>query len=114
MLSIDGDWNDNWGGTHSIDAFAWISGTSRFDITDVDDAAGWLVAQNAATNDWSPGLWSRFDWTWGTDGTFWYCQTAYAADTEADALATPAADPADPGTTGCGGFSWTAMSAAAE
>ena len=113
MLSIDGDWLDGWGGTHSIDAFAWVSGSSRFDIAQADDAAGWLVAENAATNEWSPGLWSRFDWTWDTDGLLWYCQTAYAAETFEAARDTPAANAESPGTTGCGGFSWTSMAAAA-
>ncbi len=111
MLSINGAWLDGWGGDHDVNAFAWTSGTSRFDITTADDGAGWLVAQNAATNEWSPGLWSRFDWTWDGDGGLWYCQTAYAATTEAEAIATPAADATDPATTGCGSFSWSALTA---
>ena len=111
MLSINGEWADGWGGTHTINAFAWTMGTDGYAISEADDSAGWLTAQNAASNSYNPSLWSRFDWTWDSGGTLWYCQTAYAAATEADALATPAADPADPATTGCGGFSWTSMAA---
>lgn len=112
MLSINGEWSDSWGGSHSIDAFTWLSGSSSFAITRADDAAGWAVAQNGASNSWSPGLWSRFDWTWDVDGGVWYCQTAYDAATEADALDTPAADATDPANGGCGGFTWTSMSMA--
>jgi hypothetical protein len=112
MLAINGDWFDSWGGSHSIDAFTWLSGSSSFAITRADDAAGWAVAQNGADNAWSPGLWSRFDWTWDADGGLWYCQTAYDAASEADALATPAADATDPATTGCGSFAWTSMTMA--
>jgi hypothetical protein len=113
MLSIGGVWTDAWGGSHFIDAFAWRYEFTVYSVTEANDAEGWLVAQNAATNEWNPGLWSRFDWTWDGDGLLWYCQTAYAAESEEAARATPAADPADPGTTGCGGFSWTSMSPAA-
>jgi hypothetical protein len=113
MLSINGEWADGWGGTHDINAFAWTSGSSRYDITQAHDEESWLVAQNADTNDWSPSLWSRFDWTWDGAGQLWFCQTAYAAATEADAVSTPAADPSDPANSGCGGFSWSSMDAAA-
>ena len=108
-LSINGDWNDGWGGVHNINAFTWTSGTSTFAITQADEAAGSLVAQNGAANPWSPGLWSRFDWVWDAEGQLWYCQTAYDAPDEAAALATPAADDTDPSSGGCGGFSWTGM-----
>lgn len=110
VLSINGNWNDNWGSNHVINAFAWTTGSSSYDITQAHDAEGWLVAQNSASNEWSPGLWSRFDWTWDSEGGLWYCQTAYAASTEADAVATPAADPSDSANTGCGGFSWSSLS----
>ena len=36
----------------------------------------------------------------------WYCQTAYAAESEEAALATEAADATNPAEEGCGGFSW--------
>ena len=78
------------------------------DISTYDDATSFLVAQNAATNTYNPGLWSRFDWTWH-EGRYWYCQSAYDAASEADALATPAADPADPPAGGCGGWPWSGL-----
>ena len=109
-LPINGAWVDGWGGTHDITAFVWVNDSSRYDISQTD-ATAWLVAQNGSDNAWNPGMWSRFDWTWDGDGLLWYCQTAYAAATEADALATPAADATDPATTGCGSFPWTSMEA---
>ncbi len=108
-LPIGGAWVDSWGGSHDIDAFVWTSGSSWFDITAWDADAGWVVAQNAESNEWNPGMWSRFDWAWDSEGALWYCQTAYAAASEADALATPAADATDPSTGGCGAFSWTGL-----
>ena len=105
-LSLTESWDDSWGGSHQIDAFHWRMGDSDFSITEANDKEQWLIAQNGADNSWNPGLWSRFDWTW--NGDLYYCQTAYAAATEADARATPAADAANL-ESGCGSFSWTAL-----
>ena len=113
VLSITGGWTDSWGSTHAINAFRWAIDFSFFEVSQADDGAGWLVAQNGLANEWNPGLWSRFDWTWDAEGALWYCQTAYDAATEADALATPAADAADPAAGGCGGFTWTSLTPAA-
>ncbi|MFT4979505.1 MAG: hypothetical protein ACI8S6_005416, partial [Myxococcota bacterium] len=108
-LSINGTWTDGWGGGHIVTAWAWTSGESGYSITESSDDEGWIVAQNGTDNSWNPELWSRFDWTWHTDGTLYFCQTAYAAATEADARATPAADATDPTASGCGSFSWTSL-----
>jgi len=112
-LPIEGTWADGWGGSHTITAFVWENWGSVFEITEANASEGWLLAQNSVTNTYAPGLWSRFDWTWDSAGTLWYCQTAYEAASEADARATPAADPGDPATSGCGGFSWTSLAPAA-
>ena len=111
-IEIAGSWADGWGGTQEISSETWTSGDAVFHISQFDNDADYAIAQNDAANEWNPDLWSRFDWTWHTDGVLYYCQTAYAAASETDALATAAADASDPTTTGCGGFSWTSMTAA--
>ena len=110
-LPITGAWSDDWGTSHVINAFEWAMDDSTFEISQATPAENWLVAQNGASNAWSPGLWSRFDWAWDSDGGLYYCQIAYDKASEADAAATPAADGANLGS-GCGGFGWTALSAA--
>ena len=109
-IAIAGSWTDSWGGTHTIDDVHWDQGYASFHISQYDNGGMYAIAQNDEGNDWSPSLWSRFDWTWDSSGALWYCQTAYDAATEEAALATPAADPANPAASGCGSFSWTGMS----
>ena len=81
----------------------------QFDY-DLNWAAMFVIAENDADNAYSAGLWSRFDWAWdGTD--LYYCQTAFAEATEADALAVPAADSSDLLNAGCGAydFPWSKL-----
>lgn len=108
-LEIAGQYTDSWGGTYQITSATWDQGTSGlYNIAEYDNDGNWLVAQNDATNTYNPGMWSRMDWTTNA-GTLYYCQTAYAAETQQAAKDTPAADATDPETAGCGGFSWTAL-----
>ena len=109
---ISGDWADNWGGAHSISAFVWENGSSNYRIsssqTDEDEDNGRIVAQNDANNDYNPGLWSVFDWTWSSDWELYYCQSTYNAADEAAAEAAESADASDL-SSGCGGFSWSQL-----
>jgi hypothetical protein len=110
-LAVIGQYNDGWGTFHAVLPDAWHIGSlspsgSVFTFTRYDNDEGWAIAQNHADNAWSPGLWSRFDWT-VSGGGLWFCQTAYEAADEDAAEATPAADATDPATSGCGGFGWT-------
>ncbi len=108
-LAIAGTYTDDYGFTHVIDDEAWVLGEdSRFDILDFSNAEGWVVARNAPTNEWNPSAYSRFDWVF-VGPTLWYCQTAYAAPTLAEALATAPADASDPEAGGCGGFPWSRL-----
>ncbi len=108
-LAIAGSYTDNWGGTHEITDGSWVQGSSTYHITQFDNDAMFAIAHNDSGNEYNPDLFSRFDWATDGSGQLWYCQTAYAAADEAEALATAAADPTDPATTGCGGFSWTQL-----
>ena len=115
-LEILGDYTDNYGGDHQITNETWTqyTGTTIFHISQYDNDGDFLIAQNDAANTYSPELWSRFDWTTDGAGTLYYCQSAYDAADEATALATQAADPADPATTGCSSFAWTTLTPVAR
>lgn len=110
-IEIAGEYVDNFGGAHLVTNTMWTQGegetASTFTFTAVVNADRVAIAQNGASNMFSPGLYSRFDWH-VADGLVWYCQTAYAAETEAAAWTTPAADVTDLAA-GCGGFSWSEL-----
>ncbi|MFK7927004.1 MAG: hypothetical protein AB8H79_02355 [Myxococcota bacterium] len=107
-VPFEGDWVDGFDTAHSVSADSWTLGSSTFTFIDVDADEQTIIAENAATNEYNPGLFSRFDWT-VVDGQTWYCQKAYdAADADA-ARNTDPADDSSPNTTGCGGFPWSRL-----
>ena len=110
-IEVGGVWTDGWS-FHIIDDDVWRIGAwpdhSDHLISQFSNDEDWAVAQNAPDHPWAADLWSRFDWTW-SGGAWWYCQSAFDAATEIDALATEPADPADPATDGCGGFPWSEL-----
>jgi hypothetical protein len=101
---IVGEYTDEFGDTHTIDATSWTNSAGVFHIEQWDDEAMWLVAENDEANTYSPGLWSRFDWAWSGD-VLYYCQSVFDGATVDAALAGSAN--ADDLTMGCGGFAWT-------
>jgi hypothetical protein len=111
-LEIAGTYSDDFGGSHEITSDSWTqvyeSGTSVFNISQVSNKDSYLIAQNDADNEYNPELWSRFDWT-ERDGSLWYCQTVFDAETEQEALDADPADDSDPANGGCGGFAWTEL-----
>ena len=123
-----GTYTDNFGGEQIIAADTWTSGSFLFHISQYSNDEGYVIAQNdselksqycsdwnlytqedceAAGETWTDlaDKWSRFDIASDADGGLHYCQIAFGADTEADALAV-SADATDLAT-GCNGFSWT-------
>ena len=102
-IHIAGDWVDEWGAEHSIDSDSWNDNT----ITHYDNHGMWAVAQNSEDDAFSPGLWSKYDWTWQSEELY-YCQSTFGADTEADALSAESANASDL-EAGCGGFPWSLM-----
>lgn len=108
-LEIVGSYTDSWGGSHTVTEETWASGSASWAIAAYDNEGDHLVAQNAATNTYFPGLWSRYDWLW-SGAELYYCQSAYDAATQADAQAA-SADRTDLGA-GCGGFGWTLLTPA--
>jgi hypothetical protein len=114
-LEIAGEWLEEFapgmGVTHTIDEMQWDQtadfGSSVFHIDSYDNEARYVVAQGDEANEFFPGLWSRFDWTWDGDALY-YCTAVYDADTVEDALAAPASEPGDL-EMGCGGFPWSLL-----
>ena len=114
-LEIAGEWLEEFapgmGVTHSIDEMQWDQtadfGSSVFHVDAYDNEARYVVAQGDEANEFFPGLWSRFDWTWDGDDLY-YCTAVYDADTAEDALAAPASEPGDL-EMGCGGFPWSLL-----
>ena len=97
---------DNFGDAHTITEAEWQNSAGSFAISNYDNVAMYLIAQNASTNQFSPDLWSRFDWTWNSDQLF-YCQSVFDAATPEDAEAGGA--DVDDLESGCGGFSWSML-----
>ena len=112
---IVGSYDDSFGGTHIISATEWVQGTppdtSSHAITFIDNDARVAVAQNATANAFFPDLWSRFEWTWDTDGQLRICQSVFDAADEDAAIDATGANDADL-EEGCGGFSWTVLTPA--
>ena len=113
-LAIIGSYVDDYNSDHTIGANEWamvmFGSPSAFHYSQFSNTDQFIIAQNDDANDYNAGKWSRFDWTWtGGDTQLWFCQTAYAAESEADALGTTAADDSDPANTGCGGFAWSQL-----
>ncbi len=105
-LSILGSWIDDWGMDHDVTRDTWTNAGSVFHITQADGIDNFVVARNDAANPWNAGLWSKFEWGYGGD-VLYYCQIAYAAETEQEAAAARASRASL--TTGCGGFPWSRL-----
>ncbi len=106
-LEVIGSYDDGTLG-HEITQNEWTIDTSTvFAISQYDNDADFLVAQNDSANTENPDLWSRFDWTYDT-GDLYYCHIVGDAADEATAAADETADPADLAT-GCAGDVWTKL-----
>lgn len=105
-LELIGSWTDAYGGNHLIDADTWTTDYSGYTISQFDNDAGWVVAQNDSTNGWNPDLWSKFQWATDSAGELFYCQIAFDAADEQAAIDTPDADVTDM-VSGCNGFGWS-------
>ena len=114
-VEIRGLWDDGFGSTHAVTDDGWLTwgfgDPSRFDATQWDDAAGWLVAQNGADNEYNAGLWSKFEWM-TAGGDLVYCQSTYDAADEATAEVA-SADREDLAG-GCNGFGWSTLTPDAQ
>lgn len=113
VIEIAGEYMDNYGSSHTIDAAQWSSdpdGKYPFGINleVVDNDADWAAGADL----YDDGLFSRYHWFEDGEGVLWYCTQVYGAATLDDAIADESQpDTADVATTGCGasGFPWTRL-----
>jgi hypothetical protein len=121
-LSIIGEYIDPYGSIHEISSDTWtqtfimegmegmegMEMKNLFQIEQYSTQELYIIAQNSSENEYSPSLWSRFDWLI-VEGELWYCQTRFDATSSDEALSSPPADPSDITRTGCGTFPWTML-----
>lgn len=109
---IAGRYTDAFGGSHTVTATRWEQTgegfSSGFRFTLVDNDEDWAVAQNDATNEYSPSLYSRFEWV-EAGGVLYFCQSPFDAATEAAAIDSARPGRGDPANSGCGMFGWSAL-----
>ena len=104
--------------THVITASTWHmygdgEDVSVFKILTYSNREGYAIALNHADNAFAGGAYSRFDWFIDDANAVHYCQTRFDAATEQEAFEAAAADADDLAGAGCGGFSWSELTAVA-
>ncbi|MBK25790.1 MAG: hypothetical protein CME70_17455 [Halobacteriovorax sp.] len=113
-LSIEGDYSDPYNSNHSINSENWVvsfnGDSSTYEIIEFNNEENYLIALNG-DDSFNPGEYSRFEWTF-EEGTLYYCQSVYDAETEEEAKSYLDSDPTDPSSAGCGSynFPWTELS----
>jgi hypothetical protein len=107
-----GDFEDDYGGRHTISANEWIQHPSnRFRIVRWASGQQFLVAENDSINKTDGGKWTRIDWIAleGMPPWEWaFCFSAYNAPTAAAAESTSVAKRDTP-RTGCNGFPFSRL-----
>ena len=115
-LEIIGEYNDNFGGSHTITSTTWTQvssfGTSIYEIDSYSNSEDYLIGLGDESNGFNPGLYDRFDWT-TFESSLYYCTSVFGEATADDAKTAGEglADTTDPSTNGCGvkNFSWTRL-----
>ena len=112
-LEIIGTYTDEFATTHELTSEAWTitypgGAPSLFWIEEFSNDEGVILARNDAMNEYSPNLYSRFDWV-VLQEELWFCQTSYDAESLEAARQTPRADSGDPATSGCNTFPWSRL-----
>ncbi|MGB0590339.1 MAG: hypothetical protein ACPGU1_11725 [Myxococcota bacterium] len=105
-FELTGEWDDNYGGTTSVDSESW-----GFDIVvSYDNDANWAIVQVPEDAAWNPGTYSKVVWTEPVGGRFFLCTVDFALETQEAAEASEAtADDSAPLEGGCGDFAWTEL-----
>ena len=113
-LEIIGEYNDNFGGSHTISSTTWTqvssSGTSIYEIDSYSNSEDYLIGLGDESNSFNPGTYDWFDWT-TFESSLYYCTAAFgnASAEDARTAGEGVSDATDPSTSGCGGFSWTRL-----
>jgi hypothetical protein len=106
--SIFGTWASSFGGYSEISNSAWDGAL----VIKWDPANRWVITQNASNDPYNPAAFNKLVWTEPKDGSFYYCTVDYGLVTAQMAEdTTKTADASAPDKSGCGGFSWTKLTA---
>ena len=107
---IYGTYSSAFGGYEEVSATAWDEMT----IVKLDAAARIAITQNPADDPYNPSKFNKIVWTTPKGGSFYYCYVDYGlATADLASATTKTADDSAPDTKGCGGFSWTKLTATA-
>ena len=112
-LTITGEYEDGFGGTHTITDASWVQdygdyGITSFEVVDYDNDVGFVIGLGGEDNAYNAGLYSRFDFV-TVDDQLWFCQSVFDAGTAQEAIDASGGDAADPAAGGCGGYPWSAL-----
>ncbi|MCO4761681.1 MAG: hypothetical protein KC502_09270 [Myxococcales bacterium] len=107
-LETAGEWQTNFKTSETINrqawGFAWVRG--------FENGKNVAYTQNPADAKYSPNKWNKLVWTTPKGGKWHYCTVDFGLDSlKAAQESKKTADSSDPAKSGCGGFSWTEMSA---
>ena len=117
-ISIEGTWsNDSETYVIANDSLSTTTvwgdetyGPYNYSVTQYSNADMYIIASSEADEN-GDFAWNRFDWVMSDDNSLYICNTVYDATSEEEALAATPADATDPANGGCGGFSWSALTA---
>lgn len=113
-LEINGSYAST-GTSHTISNDSWVQdfgtfGTYTFNIVSYNNSTNIIIAQNGAANGNTANLFSKINYTdRSADGKFYFCSAVSNASSIELAIAATDADASNPGSSGCGGFSWSQM-----
>ena len=106
-LEVTGSWSSPWS-DEDISSRAWNGNA----VIEYDNATNVAITQSPADDPYTANKFAKIVWTEIADGGFWYCTVDYGKDTADEAKNTAnVADDSDPANSGCGDFSWTALTA---
>lgn len=109
-IDIVGSYTDDYKLAHEVTLTGWDSydaGTPCA-FSQYDNDAMWAVCQNDAKAEYFASLWSKYQWAYNDADELVYCQTAFNAKDEAEALSTPMLDTTDT-SKGCGTSPWSIL-----
>ena len=107
-IEIAGTYTSSFGGMETITSMVW-NGTP---VRSYDNDMNFAITQNPADSMFGANQFNKIVWTEKAGKSFYYCfvdfgkPTAMAAETS-----TQTANSSMPDTSGCGGFSWTKLTA---
>ncbi len=107
-LETVGQWQTNFGSGETINRQAW--GYAWLEA--FDNSKNVAYSRNPDDAKFGPGTWNKIVWTQPVAGKWHFCTVDFGLDSLAAAQKTSkTADDTDLTGKGCGGFSWTAMTA---